>query len=276
MGDTQGPTGLAKSLDELIAEQRLQKKNTRRKPAAKSGVAKRGNNDAQNSRRGQRSDRMVTEKVFRIRGSGSQKHRREGHERRQGQYRNRSPERRRRDDDSSGRRGGRGEGSSYGRRGRGRGRGRGQPYMNFGSTYYGMFDGQGMHYDETGGDVIPEEIFSRIKYSWNGQGVLGVGFDEQEVAQISPTGDVYIRLPSPQFEGDASAVVDAINHIMSPINVKVIAKGANEFQISDGSSLVRYHDGIVVHGKGQIGRASMVMQHLQSQKRGGHSMSMQS
>jgi len=150
--------------------------------------------------------------------------------------------------------------------------------MNFGNAYYGMYSDQGMHHDQSGGETIPEEILNRIKCSWNSQGVLGIGFDGQDVAQISPSGDVYIRLPAAQFGGDASPIVDAINSIFSPINIKIIVKDLTkgEFQISDGSSLVRYHDGLVVHGKGQIGRASIVMHHVESQNYGETAMKMQS
>jgi hypothetical protein len=286
MGDNEGPTGLAKSLDELIAEQRHQRKNTkkeRKRPGSKPGVSKRSHNGGQNNNRdhrGSRDNRMVTDKVFRIRGSGGQKHRgngRIGHSRRHDQYRNRSPDTRRRDDyrPRSRGRGDRGDGS-FGRRGRGRGRG--QPFMNFGHAYYGMYDGQGAQYDQPEGEQIPEEILNRIKYSWNSQGVLGIGFDGQDVAQISPSGDVYIRLPVSQTGGDTASIIDAINRIFSPINVKIIVKDLmkNDFQISDGSSLVRYHEGLVVHGKGQIGRASLVMHHIDSQNQAGTTMKMQS
>lgn len=280
MGDNEGPKGLAKSLDELIAEQRHQRKNTkkeRKRPGTKPGLSKRSHNGGQNSKRdqmGARDNRMMTDKVFRIRGSGSQKHRgsgRFGHSKRHDQYRNRSPDNSRRDEFRPRIRG-RGDqgGNSFGRRGRGRG----QPFLNFGSAYYGMYDGHGTQYDQRESEPIPEEILNRIKYSWNSQGVLGIGFDGQDVAQISPSGDVYIRLPLSQTGGDASSIIDAINRIFSPINVKIIVKDlmTNDFQISDGSSLVRYRDGLVVHGKGQIGRASIVMQNLESQNRGGTTM----
>lgn len=311
MGDEiQGPKGLAKSLDDLIAEQRQQKRAAKREKK-KADVGKR---DAfQNTRRGQRDTgkgRMLTDKVFRIRGGGSQKQRgarRVGHGDTR-KYRDRSPETYRRDDFSQhGRRGGRGgrrdDFSQYrksgdrggrrddftrvqrgGRGGRGGGYsqervgGAGNSFSNFGNAYFGMtgFTGQQLQYDGQPriGDTISQDLYNRISYSWTNQGVLGIMFDGEDIAQLSPTGDVYIRLSSSKIEKDGSSLIDAMNYVLSPINVKVLAKDTkrNFYQISDGSSLVRYQDGIVVHGKGQIGRASMVMHHLESYGQGGNHM----
>lgn len=273
MSDDHGPAGLSKSLDDLISEQRQQKKRVgkdkKKGQGSKSNVSKRGDDQYKRNRRERKDipkDRMLTDRVFRIKGSGAQKRHgrgRTGHDHASHPTRfnghQSGPEWK-----QHGTHRGRGRSS-----GRGRGRGRGQSFMNFGNLYMNAMGYKGQQHMQPGDSLIPGELFEKLQYSLNTQGVLVVAFDGHDVAQISPTGDVYVRLPSTLIGSNDTTVVDAINHVLRPIDVKVIVRDVakNDFQISDGSSLVRYHDGVVVQGKGQIGRATMVMHHLQSQSR---------
>lgn len=237
--EEQQPTGLSKSLDDIIAEQR---KN--------NGGGRRGNrkNSRGSNRRRERSDSdqgkdsMLTDRVFRIRGSAQKStHHRRGRSGRD-EYSHRG-NRFDRDSDYK---------DVAAPRHRQRGGFRHQQQRPRGrQTYSGSRNSH------------PNTAVDRLTHEWNNQDVLLIKFDGAETVQIAPNGDLSLQLPGDS--GNRALLIDTINFILNPINVKIIAKdNSTDLQVSDGHSLVRYQDGLMLRGKGMsampLQRAMAVMQ----------------
>eukprot|EP00889_Picochlorum_renovo_P007120 jgi/Picre1/34150/NNA_001625.t1 len=88
----------------------------------------------------------------------------------------------------------------------------------------------------------------------NNEGNVAIGFDGTDVVQIAQNGDVKIHLDGKRDD----ELVESLNYTLAPIGIKLTKKG-EEMSVSDGRALVRYHDGIVLGGKGNMFRGSMVM-----------------
>ncbi len=88
----------------------------------------------------------------------------------------------------------------------------------------------------------------------NNEGNVAITFDGTDVVQIAQNGDVKIHLSGKRDD----ELVESLNYTLSPIGIKLTKKG-EDMSVSDGRALVRYHDGIVLGGKGNMFRGSMVM-----------------
>lgn len=94
----------------------------------------------------------------------------------------------------------------------------------------------------------------------NNEGNVAITLDGTDVVQIAPNGDVKIHLSGKRDD----ELIESLNYTLSPIGVKLTKKG-EELSVSDGRALVRYHDGIVLGGKGNMYRGTMVMNAFHSQ-----------
>jgi hypothetical protein len=237
--EEQQPKGLSKSLDDIISEQR---KNNR------GGGTGNGKSNRGKDRRRERNshdrgkDNMLTDHVFRIRG-GTQKstnHRRGRSRRNEFSHRGNRLDRDHDDMDGSAERHRQRSGfRDQQQRSRGR------------QTFSGSRNSQ------------PRMAGVGLTHEWNNQDVLLIKLNGSETVQIAPNGDVSLKLTGDS--ANRTLLINTINFILYPINVKIIMKeNSTDLQVSDGHSLVRFQDGLVLRGKGMSAmpfqRAMAVMQ----------------
>lgn len=93
-------------------------------------------------------------------------------------------------------------------------------------------------------------------------GSVIIKYEGLEMVVIAPNGDVTINT----FGRHERAVAKSISFTLGVIGIKLSTKNMQsyddplvEWNVSDGFSLMRFHDGIVIKGRGQTSRGKTVM-----------------
>jgi hypothetical protein len=101
----------------------------------------------------------------------------------------------------------------------------------------------------------------RLKYFVDETGtvVVAAGVGKQEYVRVTPAGDITVLIGS-TFSKDK---LNLLNQLLNPINVRLTCSAedpsSGNWMISDGKTLRRFEDGVVLAGKGQMGRGQAVM-----------------
>lgn len=88
------------------------------------------------------------------------------------------------------------------------------------------------------------------------------------IVRITPAGDVTLDCAGYHNQANISSLNDALN----PIGIRVTAPSGDvtggQWSVSDGKSLVRFSDGVILGGKGAVGRGRAVLEAFANPNRG--------